>query len=100
MNADSQAQGGCVGHAGGIPNYKNDIIINIVERLPPQSLEAWRGRLLLNTKESLGRLLFAKGRTFKRTGSKNSATACRSQQVCLVRFRTVSSDALIPSGAF
>ncbi len=42
MNADNQAQGGCVGCAGGIPKYKNNIIINIVERLLPQGLEAWR----------------------------------------------------------
>ncbi len=42
MNANSQAQGGCVGCAGGIPNYKNDIIINIVERLLPQGLAAWK----------------------------------------------------------
>jgi hypothetical protein len=42
MNADSQAQGGCVGRAGGVPNYKNDIIINIIERLLPHGLEAWR----------------------------------------------------------
>jgi hypothetical protein len=41
MNANTQAQGGRVGHAGGIPNYKNNII-NIIERLRPHGLEAWR----------------------------------------------------------
>jgi hypothetical protein len=42
MNTDSQTQGGRVGRAGGVPNYKNNIIINIVERLLPHALEAWR----------------------------------------------------------
>ncbi len=41
MNANTQAQGGRVGRAGGIPNYKNNII-NIVKRLHPHGLEAWR----------------------------------------------------------
>ncbi len=40
MNAHSQAQGGCVGHAGGVPNYKNDIFINIIKWMLPQGLEA------------------------------------------------------------
>ncbi len=63
------------------------------------SPRAWRhgGRLLLNTRESLARLLFAEGRTSKRTGTKNSATTCRNRQVSPVCFRTVSSDALISS---
>jgi hypothetical protein len=42
MNASSQAQGGCIGCAGGVPNNKNDILINIVKRMLPQGLEAWR----------------------------------------------------------
>jgi hypothetical protein len=42
MNTNSQAQGDCTGHAGGTPNYKNNIIINIVERVLPHGLEAWR----------------------------------------------------------
>ncbi len=41
MNANSQAQGGHVGRARGVPNYKNDIIINIVEQLLPHGLEVW-----------------------------------------------------------
>jgi hypothetical protein len=99
MNADSQAQGGRVGRAGGIPNYKNNIIINIISGCSPT---AWRhgGRLLLSTRESLARPLFAEGRIFKRTGTKNSATACKSQQVSPVRFRAISFNALILSIAF
>ncbi len=40
MDNDSQAQGGCVGRAGGIRNYQNDILIHIVEQYLPLGLEA------------------------------------------------------------
>jgi hypothetical protein len=42
MNANSQEQGDHVGCAGGVPNYKNDILINIFKWMLPQGLEAWR----------------------------------------------------------
>ncbi len=53
MNANSQAQGGCVGHAGGVPNYQNDILISIVEQFLPQGLEAWREVALAYQRESM-----------------------------------------------
>jgi hypothetical protein len=43
MDADSQARGVCGGCSGGVPNYKNDILINVVKEYLPQVLEAWRG---------------------------------------------------------
>ena len=39
--------------AGGVPNYRNDIIINIVEEYLPQGLEAWRGVALVYQQESM-----------------------------------------------
>ena len=42
MDADSEVRGGRGGRAGGVPNYKNDILIGIVERHLPRGLEAWR----------------------------------------------------------
>ena len=43
MDTDSQARGGRpAGRPSGTPNYRNDILIDIVERLLPHGLEAWR----------------------------------------------------------
>ena len=47
MYADSESQGGCDGRIGGVPNHKNDILIDIIERMLPQGLEAWREVALL-----------------------------------------------------
>ena len=41
MDTDSQIRGGRSGRPVGAPNYKNDILIEIVERYLPQGLEAW-----------------------------------------------------------
>ena len=41
MDLESQARVGR-GRVGGVPNYKNDILIDIVERHLPRGLEAWR----------------------------------------------------------
>jgi hypothetical protein len=42
MDSKNQARGGHVGRTGGVPNYKHVILIDILERLLPQGLEAWR----------------------------------------------------------
>lgn len=41
MDTSSQTRGGRSGRPLGAPNYKNDILIEIVERYLPQGLEAW-----------------------------------------------------------
>jgi hypothetical protein len=53
MDNDSQAQGGCVGCAGGIPNYKNNILISILKQYLPQGLEAWRQVALVHQREPM-----------------------------------------------
>ncbi len=53
MDNDSQAQGGHVGRAGGSPNYRNNILINIVEQYLPLGLEAWREVALVYQRESM-----------------------------------------------
>jgi hypothetical protein len=53
MDNNSQAQGGHVGRAGGVPNYQNDILISIVEQYLPQGLEAWREVALVYQRESM-----------------------------------------------
>jgi hypothetical protein len=53
MDNDSQAQGGLVGCAGGIPNYRNNILISIIEQYLPQGLEAWREVALVYQRESM-----------------------------------------------
>jgi hypothetical protein len=35
------------GHSSGVPNYRNDILVNIVEQQLPQGTEAWRNVALL-----------------------------------------------------
>jgi hypothetical protein len=52
MDTDSQARGGRAGRPVGAPNYKNDILIEIVERYLPQGLEAWREVALQYQRES------------------------------------------------
>ena len=42
MDTDSQTRGGHAGCPFSAPNYKNNILIEIVERYLPQGLEAWR----------------------------------------------------------
>jgi hypothetical protein len=53
MDNDSQAQGGRGSRAGGIPNYRNDILIHIVEQYLPLGLEAWREVPLMYQRESM-----------------------------------------------
>ncbi len=53
MDNNSQAQGGHVGGAGGIPNYQNNILIHIVEQYLPLGLEAWREVTLVYQRESM-----------------------------------------------
>ncbi len=52
MDGESEARGGRGGRAGGVPNYKNDILIDIVERYLPQGLEAWREVALAYQRET------------------------------------------------
>ncbi len=51
MDANSQARVGRVGRSGGVPNYRNDILINVVEEYLPQGLEAWRGVAMAKPEE-------------------------------------------------
>ena len=51
MDADSQARGGRGGRSGGVPNYRNDILIYVVEEYLPQGLEGWRGVALAYQRE-------------------------------------------------
>jgi hypothetical protein len=53
MDNNSQAQGGCVGPAGGSPNYPNNILIHIVEQYLPLGLEAKREVALVYQRESM-----------------------------------------------
>ncbi len=53
MDNDSQAQRGRVGRAGGVPNYRNDILSSIVKQYLPQGLEAWREVALVYQRESM-----------------------------------------------
>ena len=57
MDADSQARGGRVGRSGGVPNYKNDILIEVVELYLPRGLEAWREAALAYQRESMETVL-------------------------------------------
>jgi hypothetical protein len=43
MDSKSQGRAAPKGRVAGIPKYKNYILMDIVERLLPQGLEAWRG---------------------------------------------------------
>ena len=51
MDADGQARLGCVGCSVGVPNYRNDILINVVEEYLPQDLEDWRGVAMAKPEE-------------------------------------------------
>ena len=57
MDADSQAKGGHGRRSGGVLNYRNDILINVVEEYLPQGLEGWRGVALANQRESMETVL-------------------------------------------
>jgi hypothetical protein len=57
MDTDSQIGGGRGGRSGGVPNYKNDILIKIVELYLPQGLEAWRAVALAYQRESMETVL-------------------------------------------
>ena len=48
---DGQAQVGRVGRSGGVPYYKNDILVNVVKEYLPQGLEAWRGVAMTKPEE-------------------------------------------------
>jgi len=54
MDPDSQAKGVRGGHSGGIPNYRNDILINVFEEYVPQG---WRGVALAYQRESMETVL-------------------------------------------
>ena len=51
MDADGQARVGRVGRSVGVPNYRNDILINVVKEYLPQGLEAWRGVAMAKPEE-------------------------------------------------
>ncbi len=57
MDADSQAKGVRGGRSGGVPNYRNDILINGIEEYLPQGLEGWRGAALAYQRESMETVL-------------------------------------------
>jgi hypothetical protein len=57
MDANSQARGGCGGRSGGVPNYRNNILIEVVELYLPQGLEAWRAVALAYQRESMETVL-------------------------------------------
>jgi hypothetical protein len=57
MDTDSQSRGGRGGRSGGVPNYRNDILIKIVELYLPQGLEAWRAVALAYQRESMETVL-------------------------------------------
>ena len=79
MDANGQARVGRVGRSVGVPNYRNDILINVVEEYLPQGLEGWRGVALAYQRESMETVL---RRGEETTGpAESSATACRSRQV-------------------
>jgi hypothetical protein len=70
MNANSQAQGGRVERTGGIPNYENNIIINIVKRLLPHGLEAWKQVAAEYQRES-GKTTLCQGEDLRENWNKN-----------------------------
>jgi hypothetical protein len=57
MDADSQARGGRGGRSGGVPNYRNDILIEVVKLYLPQGLETWRAVALAYQIESVETVL-------------------------------------------
>jgi len=57
MDADSQARGGRGRRSGGVPNYRNEIIIEVVEQYLPQGLETWRTVALAYQRESMETVL-------------------------------------------
>ena len=57
MDANSQARGGCGGRSGGVSNYRNNILIEVVKLYLPQGLEAWRAVALAYQRESMEAVL-------------------------------------------
>jgi len=53
MDNDNQTQGGRAGGPVGAPNYRNDILIGIVELYLPHGLEAWREVAVAYQRESM-----------------------------------------------
>jgi hypothetical protein len=53
MDTDNQTRGGRAGRSVGAPNYRNDILIGIVELYLPQDLEAWREVAVAYQRESM-----------------------------------------------
>jgi len=57
MDTNNQTWGGRVGRPVGAPNYRNDILIGIVELYLPQGLEAWKEVAVAYQRESVGATL-------------------------------------------
>jgi hypothetical protein len=57
MDADSQARRGHGGRSGGVPNYRNNILIEVVELYLPQGLKAWRAVALAYQRKSMETVL-------------------------------------------
>ena len=94
MDAGGQARGGCGGCSGGVPNYRNNILINVVEEYLPQGLEAWRGVTLAYRQESMESTL-RRGEDLRDNWNRNLCNrACRSRQVSPVSYPTASTKAL------
>ena len=81
MDTDNQTRGGRAGRSVGAPNYRNDILIGIVELYLPQDLEAWREVAVAYQRESMEATLRQGEETFETNGTGSSATACISRQV-------------------
>ncbi len=64
MDANSEARRGRGGCVGGVPNYRNEILIEIIKRHLPQGLEAWREVALAYQRET------------------NEPTLCRGEGLC------------------
>ncbi len=57
MDNTSQVQLACGGRPPGVVNYRNKILIDIVERLFPQGLEGWKEVALEYQRESMETIL-------------------------------------------
>ena len=78
MDADGQARVGRVGRSVGVPNYRNDILINVVEEYLPQGLEAWREVAMAKPEEVVADALGASPTT--KTTSSSRLSSCISPQ--------------------
>ena len=96
MDADSEARGGRGGRVGGVPNYRNEILIEIVERHLPQGLEAWREvarQYQIETHE----LTLRRGEDLRDNWNKK---LCNRMQKMTGKLQNVSFDALRLSVAY